>query len=230
VDSRARSRTQVRSRAPRDEEQQHLPYRRLQEQAARLRREQEETVRVLAAAVELRDGYTGAHIKRVADYATTLFNLVAPGTLVYEDALGFTVHDIGKLGVPDAILLKPGPLTHEELAIMRKHPIMGAALIQNLEFLGSSVPLVRHHHERWDGRGYPDRLAGKKIPQAARVFAVADSFDAATTDRPYRKAREVDDVIHDILSGAGAAYDPAVIEGFRHAIEAGLFHLYSGSV
>lgn len=185
--------------------------------SAEVRQSQEETVRVLAAAVELRDGYTGGHLKRVAAYAVTLHNLVAPGTLVYEEAIGFTVHDIGKLGVPDSILLKPGPLNAEELRIMRKHPIIGAALIQNLPFLRGSVALVRHHHERWDGAGYPDGLRGDRIPISARVFAVADSFDAATTDRPYRRARSPREAIRDIVGGAGSSYDPAVIQAFRYA-------------
>ena len=117
---------------------------------------------------------------------------------MYEEAIGFTVHDIGKLGVPDAILLKPAALDREELRIMRKHPIIGAALIQNLPFLRRSVHLVRHHHEQWDGAGYPDGLHGDGIPLSARVFAVADSFDAATTDRPYRPARTPNDAIKDI--------------------------------
>ncbi|HEV3231959.1 MAG TPA: HD-GYP domain-containing protein [Candidatus Dormibacteraeota bacterium] len=193
--------------------------RRRQRKDAELRQAQEATVRILAQAVELRDGYTGLHIQRVADYAMTLHEMVSPGTLVYEEAIGFTVHDIGKLGVPDAVLLKPGPLDPDEQKIMRKHPIIGSALIQNLDFLNRSVPLVRHHHERWDGLGYPDGLAEDEIPLTARVFSVADSFDAATTDRPYRPARPVREAAADIVAGAGRAYDPDVIEAFAHAIE-----------
>jgi hypothetical protein len=192
------------------------------QRAAEVRQSQEETVRVLAAAVELRDGYTGGHLKRVAAFAVTLHNLVGPGTLVYEEAIGFTVHDIGKLGVPDAILLKPGPLDSAELRIMRKHPIIGAALIQNLPFLRGSVALVRHHHERWDGAGYPDGLYGDRIPLSARVFAVADSFDAATTDRPYRAAKTPRDAVKDIVGCSGSCYDPAVIQAFRYAINRNL--------
>jgi hypothetical protein len=195
---------------------------RQRQRSAEVRQAQEETVRVLAAAVEVRDGYTGGHLRRVAAYAVTLHNLVAPGTLVYEEAIGFTVHDIGKLGVPDSILLKPGDLDREELRIMRKHPIIGAALIQNLPFLRRSVALVRHHHERWDGAGYPDGLRGHDIPISARVFAVADSFDAATTDRPYRPARSPQEAIKDIIGGAGSAYDPAVIRAFRDAVNRNL--------
>jgi ribonuclease P protein subunit RPR2 len=191
---------------------------RQRQRTAEVRRSQEETVRVLAAAVDVRDGYTGGHLKRVASYAITLHNLVAPGTLVYEQAIGFTVHDIGKLGIPDAILLKPGSLDPDEVRVMRKHPIIGAALIQNLPFLRGSVALVRHHHERWDGAGYPDGLRGENIPISARVFAVADSFDAATTDRPYRPARSPREAIKDIIGGAGSAYDPAVIQAFRYAV------------
>jgi HD-GYP domain-containing protein (c-di-GMP phosphodiesterase class II) len=195
---------------------------RQRQRTADVRQAQEETVRVLAAAVELRDGYTGGHLKRVAAYAVTLHNLVAPGTLVYEEAIGFTVHDIGKLGIPDIILLKPGPLDRDELRVMRKHPIIGAALIQNLPFLRRSVGLVRHHHERWDGAGYPEGLHAENIPISARVFAVADSYDAATTDRPYRPARSPQEAVDDIVGGAGSAYDPAVIQAFRYAISRNL--------
>jgi HD-GYP domain-containing protein (c-di-GMP phosphodiesterase class II) len=195
---------------------------RQRQRSAEVRQAQEETVRVLAAAVELRDGYTGGHLKRVAAYAITLHKLVAPGALVYEDAIGFTVHDIGKLGIPDAILLKPGPLDAGELRIMRKHPIIGAALIQNLPFLRGSVALVRHHHERWDGAGYPEGLRGENIPLSARVFAVADSYDAATTDRPYRLAMSPADAVKDIVGGAGSAYDPTVIQAFRYAVNRNL--------
>ena len=113
---------------------------RQRQRTTEMRSSQEETVRVLAAAVEIRDGYTGGHLKRVAAYAITLHNLVAPGSLVYEEALGFTVHDIGKLGVPDKILLKTGPLDPDEWRVMKKHPVIGAALIQNLPFLRRCVP------------------------------------------------------------------------------------------
>ena len=202
-------------------ERNEIQQQRLREQTVRLRRAQEETVRVLAAAVELRDGYTGAHIRRVAAYATTLYDVVAPGRLVYEEAIGFTVHDIGKLGIPDAILLKPGPLTRVEERVMRKHPIMGAALIQNLDFLRGSVHLVRHHHERWDGFGYPDGLRRRDTPLAARVFSVADSFDAATTNRPYRPARSTDEAVASIVAMSGTAYDPEVVEAFQFAVGAG---------
>ena len=193
----------------------------LRQETLLLRQGQEDTIRILAAAVALRDGYTAHHVRRVSSYAETLFDRLAPGKIQASDMLGFVVHDIGKIGIPDRVLLKKGPLTRNERTVMRKHTIMGEALIQNLVFLRPAMPVVRHHHERWDGDGYPDNLAGHEIPLAARVLAVADSFDAATSDRPYRKARPMDEAVADIMGGAGRAYDPEVIEAFEHVISTG---------
>ena len=147
------------------------------------------TVRALANAVEARDAYTGKHAERVAAYGMRdrqVMGLASPTTPEVE--FGFLLHDVGKVAIPDAILFKPEPLDDQERALMERHPIIGWEILRDVDFLGEAKPSSAHHHERWDGEGYPDGLAGEEIPLAARVFAVADTFDALTTDRPYRAA------------------------------------------
>ena len=147
------------------------------------------TVRALSNAVEARDAYTGKHAERVTAYGIEIARAmqvpVADGGGV---EFGFLLHDVGKVAIPDAILYKPDKLTDEERALMAQHPVIGAKIVRDIAFLSDAVEVVRSHHERWDGRGYPDRLRGEEIPLAARVFAVADVLDALTTDRPYRPA------------------------------------------
>jgi ribonuclease P protein subunit RPR2 len=128
---------------------------------------------------------------------------------------GFLLHDIGKVAIPDAILYKPEALTVEERALMEQHPLIGAEIVGRVEFLAGAVEVVRSHHERWDGRGYPDRLAGEKIPLPARVFAVADVLDALTTDRPYRPASSFAVARETITAESGTQFDPRVIEAFN---------------
>jgi ribonuclease P protein subunit RPR2 len=127
---------------------------------------------------------------------------------------GFLLHDVGKVAIPDAILHKPGPLTDEERRLMQQHPLIGAEIVRGIDFLGDAAAVVRSHHERWDGNGYPDGLAGEAIPLAARVFAVADVLDALTTDRPYRPASAIADAREMIVADAGRHFDPAAIEAF----------------
>jgi response regulator RpfG family c-di-GMP phosphodiesterase len=132
------------------------------------------------------------------------------------DALGRGVllHDIGKIGIPDAILLKPGPLTPDEWAIMRSHPEIGRQILESIPFLRDAIPVVRHHHERWDGTGYPFGLTGPAIPLGARIFAVADAFDAMTYDRPYSKAISLEAARDRIRDSAGTHFDPDVVGTF----------------
>ena len=147
------------------------------------------TVRALSNAVEARDAYTGKHAERVTRFAIEIgreLGQLTPDTPEVE--FGFLLHDVGKLAIPDAILFKPGPLTSDERALMSQHPIVGAEIMRDIEFLAEASKVVRSHHERWDGDGYPDGLAAEQIPLHARVFAVADVFDALTTNRPYRVA------------------------------------------
>ena len=157
------------------------------DRARELRRSYKATVLALANAVEARDAYTGKHAERVAAYGLRIAH--AAGVEVDPQIeFGFLLHDVGKVAVPDAILFKPGPLTAEERALMVKHPEIGSEILRHIDFLDEAKVVVRHHHERWDGAGYPDGLSGEAIPVQARVFAVADTLDALTTDRPYRAA------------------------------------------
>jgi HD-GYP domain-containing protein (c-di-GMP phosphodiesterase class II) len=138
------------------------------------------------------------------------------------------VHDIGKIGVPDNILRKPGPLTEDERLVMQQHPLIGAGILDQMRFLERELPIVRHHHERWDGRGYPDRLAETTIPLGARVLAVADCFDAITSDRVYRRSRCVPEALQTLADEAGAQFDPAVVEAMLRWVEAIIAGLPAG--
>ena len=184
--------------------------------AQELRRSYIATVRALSNAVEARDAYTGKHAERVAAYGMELARCCG---LAVEDSpqieFGFLLHDVGKVAVPDAILFKSGSLTEEEYTLVRRHPVIGTEILRDVDFLGEGKLVVRHHHERWDGQGYPDGLRGETIPLAARVFAVADALDALTTDRPYRPASSFADARAEVCRGAGTQFDPTVVAAFR---------------
>jgi len=174
------------------------------------------TVRALSNAVEARDAYTGKHAERVAAYAMEIARaLGVPISDAPEIEFGFLLHDIGKLAIPDAILYKPGALTDYERALMAQHPLIGAEIVREIAFLGEAAQVVRSHHERWDGSGYPDGLAGEQIPLAARVFAVADVLDALTTERPYRPASPLSVAREMIVAESGKQFDPRVVEAFK---------------
>jgi ribonuclease P protein subunit RPR2 len=181
-----------------------------------LRRSYMATVRALSNAVEARDAYTGKHAERVAAYGIELARAIGLGlTDEPEIEFGFLLHDIGKVAIPDAILYKPGKLTDKERALMMQHPVIGSEIVRGIEFLGEAAKVVRAHHERWDGNGYPDGLEREQIPLSARVFAVADVLDALTTDRPYRPASTLRVARGMIVAGAGTHFDPGVIEAFK---------------
>lgn len=184
------------------------------ERAQELRGSYEATVRALADAVEARDAYTGKHAERVAAYGLALARACGMPIDRPQIEFGFLLHDIGKVAISDAILHKPGTLTGAEIEMMRQHPVIGDEIVSGIEFLGEARHIVRSHHERWDGRGYPDRLARDEIPLAARVFAVADTFDALTSDRPYRAAATFGAARKVIEQGAGTQFDPDVAEVF----------------
>ncbi len=172
------------------------------------------TVTALANAVEARDRYTGKHAERVAAYGMEIVSKV--DTHLADDPsteFGFLLHDVGKVGIADAILLKDGPLSRRERALMQQHPIIGETIVH--DFLGDGTVLVRSHHERWDGKGYPDKMGGDEIPLAARVFAVADVLDALTSDRPYRPASPVWEARAMIIAQSGRHFDPVAIEAFE---------------
>jgi ribonuclease P protein subunit RPR2 len=179
------------------------------------------TVRALAAALELRDDQTGGHAERVTRLALQLAKLVDPALAAdTELEYGFLLHDIGKIGVPDAILLKPGPLTAHEQETMRDHPILGERIVGRVPYLhGIARQVVAAHHERWDGTGYPRRLRGPQIPPAARIFAVADAYDAMTNDRPYRAALKLELAVEEIKRCSGTQFDPVVVDAFLSLME-----------
>jgi len=190
-------------------------FKRERDQAQELRRSYTATVRALSNAVEARDAYTGKHAERVTAYGMEIARTLGLRlTEMPELEFGFLLHDIGKVAIPDAILYKPGPLTESERALMSQHPVIGAQMVHGIDFLSSAVEVVRSHHERWDGAGYPDGLAGEQIPLSARVFAVADVLDALTSDRPYRHASRMPVAREMILSESGSQFDPAVIGAY----------------
>jgi HD-GYP domain-containing protein (c-di-GMP phosphodiesterase class II) len=177
----------------------------------------EETVAALARALEFKDTGTGAHSQRVQRYAVELADELAPELL--EDRsieYGFLLHDVGKIGIPDSVLRKPAPLDVDERRLMETHTLLGEQLLEDLALLrGEGLRVVRSHHERWDGSGYPDGLAGDEIPLSARIFAVADALDAITNDRPYRAAGSWRRAADQIGLGAKRQFDPDVVEAFR---------------
>jgi HD-GYP domain-containing protein (c-di-GMP phosphodiesterase class II) len=172
-------------------------------------------MRAIAAIIDAKDGYTHRHSERVAGFAVRLARQLgwSPDECRVLELSGL-LHDIGKIGVSDAILNKPGKLTPEEFAEVRRHPGHGAAILSHIQSpkVAKLLPGVMHHHERWDGTGYPDGLAGDDIPIFGRVLAVADFIDALTSDRSYRGARSIDDVVTMIQEESGRMFDPRVVE------------------
>ena len=179
-----------------------------------------ETIMALALAVEAKDPYSAGHSKRVGFYATQIAQEMGLGEEVLRTLNDAGIlHDIGKIGIKDEILLKPGALTPDEQKIMQQHPVIGEAIVKPVRSLGKVVALVRHHHERYDGAGYPAGLKGEAIPLGARVLAVADTYDAMVTDRPYRKRLSVEDTKRELKKGAGAQHDPAVVDALLRILE-----------
>jgi response regulator RpfG family c-di-GMP phosphodiesterase len=181
-----------------------------------------ETVIALANALEVKDMPTRVHSARVRDYAVQLTAAVEP-SLLADPSLeyGFLLHDVGKLAVPQEVLAKPGALTPDELELIREHTVIGVNILADVTFLrGEGIKVIRSHHERWDGTGYPDHLAGAAIPLSARIFAVADAVDAMTGERPYRKPASWDMATNEIVSQRGRQFDPNVVDGFMKANEA----------
>jgi putative nucleotidyltransferase with HDIG domain len=173
------------------------------------------TLSALVAALDAREQETGDHSQRVVRYSLAIADRlgIAPEDRAHL-ARGALLHDIGKVGVPDAILLKPGQLTSAEWDEMRRHPQTGANILRAIAFLHPAAELVLSHHERWDGTGYPNRLRGEKIPLGARVFAIADTLDAMTSDRPYRKRTSLAAARKEIARCAGTQFDPLCVEAF----------------
>ena len=180
-----------------------------------LSRGERATLTALHGLIVARDAATGSHSERVRVYAMCLARAHGMSEPELRDMeYGVILHDIGKIGIPDSILLKPGPLSPEEWKVMRTHPEVGRRLVENIPFLAGAVPIVYHHHERWDGNGYPEGLRGESIPLGARIFAVADALDAMTYDRPYSRAVSVEAARAEIGRCAGTHFDPAVVATF----------------
>ena len=186
-----------------------------------------QTVAVLASALESRDFGTSQHSRRVTSYATRLTLEVSPG-LLDDPSLewGFMLHDVGKIGIPDGILLKPGRLTGPERRKMQEHAELGDRLLAHVPLLNQEgARVIRSHHERWDGNGYPDRLSEESIPLAARIFAVVDSLDAMTDKRPYRAPVSWDAAAEEVRRCRASHFDPDVVDGFE-ACEPDLYRLH----
>jgi ribonuclease P protein subunit RPR2 len=186
----------------------------LQEALTRLQETYFATMKSLAQVIEAKDRTTRGHLDRTQGYGLALAARIEPSLATEELGYGFFLHDIGKVGIPEHILCKQGPLSPAEWEIMKTHPIVGAQIVAPITFLGDAVDLVRHHHERFDGSGYPDGLRGEAIPLPARIFAVADAFDAMTSDRPYRDAMATERAAAEIERAAGTQFDPEVVREF----------------
>jgi putative two-component system response regulator len=186
-----------------------------------LHKSYEDSLTVLANAIELRDPYTRGHVERVAAYAITLAGRMgwSEPRLQHLRFAGI-LHDIGKIHISEETLTKDGPLSTTEWQEMKQHPVSGAVMVKDISYLSPTASIVRHHHEQWDGGGYPDGLVGEAIPMEARIMAVADSFDAMTTTRSYRPALTLDEAYLEIVQGAGQRYDPAVVVVFQAAWQA----------
>ena len=177
--------------------------------AAKLESQYTSTIEALVSALEARDPYTQAHTSRIRDLSGALADAMQVTNETRQAVrLGSILHDVGKIGIPDEVLRKDGPLTEEEWAMMRTHPAIGKRMLESIDFLKPALPVIYHHHERWDGTGYPQGLKGDLIPLGARIVAVCDAFDAMTTDRPYRQALPVEHALDEIAKHAGKQFDP----------------------
>lgn len=174
-----------------------------------------EAAAMLSKAVDEKDTYTAGHCERLSGYAASLGRaLGVPRNRMKQLRYAALLHDVGKVGIPEAILLKPGKLTDDEWEVMKTHPRIGAELVQGIFPLRQAAEIVAQHHERWDGRGYPNGLKGEAILLEARILSVVDAYDAMTTDRPYRKALSAEVACEELNRFSGTAWDPDVVDAF----------------
>ncbi|HEY1977672.1 MAG TPA: HD domain-containing phosphohydrolase [Candidatus Baltobacteraceae bacterium] len=182
-----------------------------------------QTMMGIAAIIDKRDPYTAGHSERVSGYAVKLAQRMRLSARFGETIeIAALLHDVGKIGIPDAVLLKPARLDEHERAIMGSHPRIASDVLSGVEAMREAMPCILHHHERWDGRGYPSELAGDDIPLGARIIAVADTYDAMTTDRPYRRALTPHDARVELLRGSGIQWDSSCVKAFIGLIDGGL--------
>jgi HD-GYP domain-containing protein (c-di-GMP phosphodiesterase class II) len=209
----------VAARHPRIEDSQALRYR-FMEMEDRYRKQALAMACSLVSIVDLRDAFTGGHSSRVAEYVrATGLRLGLPDAQLDNVVMASLLHDIGKVGVPDHVLLKRGRLTPEEFVQVKKHPELGWMALKNMEDFKPISLIVLHHHERMDGAGYPGGLKGNAIPLGARIIAVADSYDALTSDRPYRSARTKQQAIDEMLRCVETQFDPRVLAAFLDSLD-----------
>jgi putative nucleotidyltransferase with HDIG domain len=186
---------------------------------AQLQQAYEASLIMLANAIELRDKYTRGHVDRVMEFTVLIAEQLGMSSLQISSLrFGAILHDIGKIYIREGVLRKAGPLNNQEWGEMKRHAEIGANLLRNIPYLSGAIPIIRYHHERWDGKGYPDGLAGEEIPLGARIVAVADTFDAMTTARVYHSENTPEQAIEEIRSGSGSRYDPAVVDAFLTAL------------
>ena len=180
------------------------------------------SIRMLAAAIDAKDPYTRGHSERVARYSIAIGkNLHLPQKEMNNLRISALLHDVGKIGIDDRILRKPGALSDDEFEVMKGHPAKGAAIMSGVGQLTDCIAGMKYHHEKWSGGGYPEGLEGDAIPMQARIVAIADTFDAMTTNRPYQKAMELGYVVEKIKSFANTRFDPKVVDAFVNAVKKG---------
>jgi putative two-component system response regulator len=183
---------------------------------ATLAQSYEHSLTALANAIELRDPFEQGHVDRVKIYALLLGEqLGVRGKQLENLRFGAILHDIGKIHVSEDILVKPAPLDEHEWAEIKRHSLTGSEMLRDIPYLAGVIPIVRHHHERWDGNGYPDRLLGEEIPLLARIVCLADAFDTMLTTRPYRPALTFEQAYAEVLANAGKQFDPEVVRAFQ---------------
>jgi len=191
------------------------------DEVVKLRKSFDSTVELLSNTIDAKDSHTFLHSKRVTAIAAALaraYGLDAAQVNTIEK--GSSIHDIGKIGIPDVILFKPGSLTEEEYATIKKHPEYGVRLLEPAQdYLSETFDIIKYHHERWDGRGYPEGLAGHEIPLFARIVGIADAYEAMTAGRPYQKAKSPEEALQEIEDLAGIQFDPRLVETFREIWE-----------
>jgi putative nucleotidyltransferase with HDIG domain len=174
-----------------------------------------DSVKVLAEAIDAKDPYTRGHSERVGRMSLSIANHLdfAEGRLEVLE-YGALLHDIGKIGIKDEVLQKPGPLSAGEYQYIQEHPLIGAKIVEEIDFFKDKIPMIRHHHEHFDGSGYPDGLIGEAIPLEARIITVPDAFDAMASLRPHRKALPLQDILVELEKGKGRQFDPKILEIF----------------